>query len=289
MDRLQSRIRKTKNPLVVDFGMLEGDIPPQILESQPSAASAWEFYGKALLDALKEQTCAARFSVNMAAVYGSDGMVALTELLRYAKSLGYYVLLDGPAALSAQDAERASRVLFDSESSLQFDALVVSAYIGSDGIRPYAARLAEYDKEMFVVLRTANRSAQDLQDLRTGARLVHTAAADILGRFATEQGKSGYTRLGGVGAANEANSLMTLRSKYKNMFILVDGYEAAGSNAKICSNAFDRFGHGAAVCAGTDITAAWQNAPWTREDYIQAAKESADRIKKNLLRYVTIL
>ena len=73
------------------------------------------------------------------------------------------------------------------------------------------------------------------------------------------------------------------------MFLLVDGYEAPGANAKVCSYAFDQFGHGAAVCAATEITAAWQTSPWTPEEYINAAKEAVLRIKKNLLRYVTIL
>ena len=30
-----------------------------------------------------------------------------------------------------------------------------------------------------------------------------------------------------------------------------------GGNAKICSYGFDRFGHGAAVCAGVSVTGAW--------------------------------
>lgn len=289
MDRLQNIIRKTKNPLIVDFGMLDGDIPPQILASEPSVPSAWERYVKELLTHLKDQVCAVRFSMNMASAYGSDGMVALSELLRYANSLDYYVLLDGPASLNAQDAERAARVLLSAEPSLRFDALVISAYIGSDGIRPYASRLTDFDKDLFVALRTANRSAQDLQDLRTGARLVHTAAADILNRFSGEQGKNGYTRVGAMGAANEGSSLQNLRTKYKNTFLLVDGYEAPGANAKVCSYAFDQFGHGAAVCASTQITAAWQTTPWSSEDYVEAAIEAAQRIRKNILRYITIL
>ena len=77
MDRLQNIIRKMKNPLVVDFGMLDGDIPPQLLVQEPSVPSAWERYGKELLQELKDQVCAVRFSMNMAAAYGTDGMVAL--------------------------------------------------------------------------------------------------------------------------------------------------------------------------------------------------------------------
>lgn len=289
MERLQKLIRKSKNPVVLDFSLLEGDIPPQILEQEPSFASAWERYGKELLEGMQDSICAVRFSMNMAAAYGSDGMVALAELLRYAKSLGYFVMLDGPASHSAQDCERSAMALFSADCNLSFDALIVSSYIGSDGIRPYTALAAETGKALFVLVRTPNRSAQDLQDLRTGSRLVYMAMADLVNRYSGEQGKSGYTGVGVVGAANTANVLETLRSKYNNMFILVDGYEAPGANAKVCASAFDRFGHGAAVCASTDITAAWQCDPWTSGDYLQAAKEAADRIKKNILRYITIL
>ena len=49
--------------------------------------------------------------MNRAAVYGAEGMIALKEVLLYAFKLGYYVLLDAPAAFSAADAQTAAQQL----------------------------------------------------------------------------------------------------------------------------------------------------------------------------------
>lgn len=289
IDRLQEKIRKMKNPSMVDFSMTKAEIPPYILEAEPSFASAWECYSKALLDNLKDAVPAVRFSMNMALAYGIEGVSALTELLRYSKKRGYYVLLDGPGIYSTMDAERAADALFSEDTNLHFDGLLISPYLGSDCLRPFTQQLQETQKDVFVQLRTPNRSAQELQDLLTGARLVHMAAADVVNRYAQAIGRSGYSQVAAAAASNAGDSLKNLRSKYKNVFLLVDGYDAPGANAKLCSNGFDKLGHGAVVCAGTSVTGAWKNAPWTPEDHITASKEAAERMKKNILRYITVL
>jgi hypothetical protein len=80
-----------------------------------------------------------------------------------------------------------------------------------------------------------------------------------------------------------------LRAKHDRMFLLVDGLDYPSGNAKNCSYAFDRFGYGAAVCAGPSVTAAWKDAESDGTDYIEQAVQSAERMKRNLCRYVTIL
>ena len=77
--------------------------------------------------------------------------------------------------------------------------------------------------------------------------------------------------------------------KYPKLFLLLDGYDYPNANAKNCSFGFDKFGHGAVVCGGTGITCAWKDAESDGEDYLAQAKTAADRMKKNLTRYVTIL
>ena len=288
VDRLQDRIRKRKSPIVVQFSMLPEWIPPAFLEQEALFPGAWEGYCKALLDALKEHVPAVRFSMNQAAAYGPEGLIALKEVLRYASKAGFYVLLDAPGAMSADDAKLSAEYLCSGDWA--FDGLVVTAYIGSDAIRPYADALMPLDKALFVLARSHNRSCQELQDLLTGSRLVYQALADVVNRFAQgATGRSGYSSVGSVGAANAPESLRLLREKYKYQFILVDGYDAPNANAKNCGLAFDRLGHGAAVCVGAGVTGAWKEEPWAQEDYIPAAVEAVQRMKKNLSRYVTIL
>ena len=288
VDRLQEKIRKLKNPTVIEFDMGKEQIPPAFVSDDAPFADSFERYSKALLDGLKEHVCAVRFSLNRAAALGMEAMIAQKELLRYATQLGYYVILDVPAAFDASDAEMGAESLFSGD--WKFDALCVCSYIGSDGIRPYAQLATQMQKALFVLVRSENRSGGELQGLLTGSRLVYQAMADVVNRFAQENtGRSGYGQVAAICAANAPDALKRLREKYKYQFLLVQGYDAPNANAKNCANAFDNLGHGAAVCAGTSVTGAWQESPWTEEEYLEAAQEAVLRMKKNLNRYVTIL
>ena len=290
VDKLQEKIRKLKNPSVLDFDMLPEHIPPHIREKDSYFVSAYETVCTELLQGLKGTVPAVRFSLSMMSLYGPDGIVILANLLRTARSMGYYIFLDVPDAFSAREAGRAAELLLGEKSGLEFDGLITSAYIGSDALRPYCEKMKDTDRDLFVLVRTANKTAPELQDLLTGSRLVHIAEADVVNRLAQPlAGRSGYSRVAAVAAASAADSARTLRSKYKSLFLLLDGYDYPNANAKNCSAAFDNLGHGAAACAGTSITAAWQTEPENAEEFVRFAVEAAERMRKNLTRYVTIL
>ena len=199
-------------------------------------------------------------------------------------------MLDAPELLSPTAAQITSEAFFGGETDYPCDGLVVSGYLGSDIIKPFLPGCREGKKDLFVAARTGNKSAPELQDLLCGSRLVHTVAVDLINRFAPEAvGKLGYSRIGALTAASSAESLRSLRGKYPRVFFLVDGYDSPSANAKNCSYAFDRLGHGAVVCAGETITCAWKQAQSDGGDFLEQAVAAAERMKKNLTRYVTIL
>ncbi len=288
VDKLQEKIRKMKNPSVVEMNFLPEDIPAAVTENSSSFCDACIVYGKDLLDGLKEIVPAVRFAFDAYAIYGAEGLDALKTLLDHAHNSGYYVLLDCPEVASAQGTERMAQMLLTDTCQWYFDAMILTAYIGSDGIRPYVDRLKEKDKSLFVVVRTANKTAPETQDLLTGSRLAHVAKADIINRFAQSLvGRCGYSQVALLAGASSADSLRILRTTYKYLFLLVDGSDYPNANAKNCSFAFDTLGHGAAVCAGTSITAAWQQEEGA--DPVASAVSAAERMRKNLARYVTVL
>lgn len=290
IDKLQEKIRKLKNPSVIDFGVLPEQIPPFLLEEEGSFLKAYGRFCTELLEGLQGVVPAVRFSLSAFAFLGQDAMALLGQILSVAKTQGYYVFLDIPGALSGQEADIAAAALVDDAANLSFDGIITSCYIGSDSLRPYVSRLKELDKDLFAVIRTSNRTAPELQDLLTGSRLVHMAAADIVNRFAEPLvSRCGYSSVAAVAGASSADSLRNLRAKYKSMFLLLDGYDYPNSNAKNCSHAFDRLGHGAAACAGTSVTAAWQEQEGDGREYVSFAVQAAERMRKNLTRYVTIL
>lgn len=290
IDKLQEKIRKMKNPSMVDFSFDITAIAPHILEQEGSVLCAYERVCTELMDSLKTIVPAVRFSLSRFSLLGVDGLHVLSKLTAYAKQLGFYVLLDAPESLTPQSAQICVEAFFADSCPYHFDGLVVSAYAGSDILKPYVQKLKETGKDIFVVLRTANKSAAELQDLLTGSRLVHMAAADVVNRFADALvDRSGYSQIAVIGPASVADILKKIRARYQKLFLLLDGYDYTNANAKNCSFAFDKLGHGAIVCSGTGIVKAWDTELYDGENYIQPAVEAAERMKKNILRYTTIL
>jgi len=287
IDVLQEKIRKTKNPSVLVLEAYRSLIPQGFLENGISCAEACGSYYEKLLLQLKGVVPAVRFGFGSFAMLGGEGLKTLEKLVAAAREAGYYVLLDLPEPLSAMSAENMALQLAGETWLWHWDAIVLPAYLGSDVVKPFLP-LCRKEKAIFPVVRTGNRSAAEIQDLLTGSRLVHTAVADIISRQGEAFiGKCGYSQVGALAGASAANSLKALRAKYPGMFLLLDGYDYPNANAKNCSFAFDKLGHGAAACAGTSIIGAWQAEG--AADPLSAALDAAERMKKNITRYITVL
>ena len=286
IDILQEKIRKTKNPSILELALPINDLPPKFSRNAEGYAS----FCRELLEAMKGMIPAVRLSFTAFVLLGHDGLYHLTECLKFAAAQGYYVLLDAPEILSPASAKITADAIWGEGSLYPCDGLVISGYLGSDVIKPFLPYVREGKKDLFPVVRTSNKTAPEVQDLLTGSRLVHAAAADLMNRFGGDNvGRCGYARVGVLAGGNSAESLRNLRSKYPRLFLLVDDMDYSGCNAKNCSFAFDKFGHGALVCAGPTITMAWKLNEADAEEYLSQAAAAAERMKKNLTRYTTVL
>lgn len=286
IDRLQEKIRKTKNPSVIELPPPAGRLPKRLVQEN-SAAQATVAFCQTLLCALKGVVPAVRFRFCRFAILGADGIGALQKCLNLASELGYYCLLDAPELFSTDDAQQVADTLLGAQE-WNCDGLLISAYLGSDAIKPFLPYCKDRKKDLFLLARTSNRSASEIQDLLAGGRHVHIAAADLAARYGDVMlGKCGYTNVGIVAAAGAAESTRVLREKYRHTFLLLEGFDYPSANAKKCSYAFDRLGHGAAVCAGESISCAWEQTQ--EEDYAGCALQAAERMKKNLTGYAAVL
>ena len=290
IDVLQDKIRKLKNPAMVDLALAACDLPPVLVEQEGSAAKAYGRFCLELLENLKTLVPAVRVGFTAFALLGPEGLEELTKVLKAAKNHGYYVALESPYILSPMMAQATAEAVFGENALYPCDGLILPAYPGSDVIKPFLPYVKDGKKDIFPVVRTSNKTAPEIQDLLSGSRLVHAAAADLINRFGGDNtGKTGYARVGILAGANSADSLKTLRTKYPRLFILVDDMDYSGCNAKICGNAFDKLGHGAVVCAGPTVTMAWKLNEAEAGEYLTQAKAAAERMKKNLTRYTTVL
>lgn len=290
IESLQNKIRKGKSVLMADLSVFPEDIPACLVDANGDLVDACAAYCKELMDGLKGIVSSVRFSFSVFALWGEIGLNALSELLNKANSMGYYVLLDAPEILNLRTAEFTARKIFGENTQFPCDGIVISSYLGSDIVKAFLPYCDAKKKDIFVVVRSFNKSAAEIQDLQTGSRLVHSAAADYINRYSGEYAdKSGYSRIGVVVSATAANSLRNIRIKYPKLFILADGMDSSGGNAKNCSFAFDKFGHGAVVCVGSSLTGAWRNCDQDEKNYVDCARAAAERHLKNLNRYFSVL
>lgn len=79
-----------------------------------------------------------------------------------------------------------------------------------------------------------------------------------------------------------------LRSQYPQMFLLIDGLDASGANAKNASYGFNNLGHGAICCVGSSVTCAWNQPEYAGMSFAEAAAEAAEKAQRKINRYVTI-
>ena len=276
IDALQNKIRKLKNPSALVLSPSR-ELIPEGMEA--------EGYLCAILEGLKGLVPAVR--VNPGAFALSVGMETMEAVLRKARALGYYVILDWLRLESPGEAKMAAELIFK-EEKWSCDAVNICGYAGSDCVKPWF-KAAGQKKDVYVAVKTANKSGTELQDLQTGGRFVYTAAVDLISRMGdAAMDRCGYSRLAVMAGAYNGMSLKTLREKYPRTFLLVDGLDEPGCNAKNASYAFDRLGHGALVCAGNSILGAWKEIE-NCEDPVAAAVEAAERMKRNVTRYVTVL
>ena len=260
IDELQAKIRKLKNPSIVALCPELSLLPPHLLaqaraelgDTPDAAAESYRRFCFAILDALVESVPAVSVESGCFFALGAAGVAAMQDVLHYAHEKGYYVLLDLmrcdlPPAVDALAESCFGELKIGDAAFTPYpcDGVLMSGFLGSDAVKPFAD-YCRTGKNVFIISRSSNKSAREVQDLLSGDRVVYQVMADLAMRWSTGLfGANGYSEIGiAVGATNR-QVLETLRRKYDRLFFLVPGYGAQGAGAADVQYAFDRFGHGA--------------------------------------------
>ena len=81
------------------------------------------------------------------------------------------------------------------------DGVLMTGYLGSDSVKPFT-QYCKDGKNVFIIARSSNKSAREVQDLLSGDRVVYQVMADLAMRWSLDQfGKNGYSEIGIAAAA----------------------------------------------------------------------------------------
>lgn len=305
-DRLMEKIVEVQNPTVAGLDPKLDYIPEFIRresfqkhgETLEGAADALLAFNKGLIDALCGVVPAVKPQAAYYEMYGWQGVRALTETIAYAKEKGLFVITDGKrndigATMQAYSTAHLGVTQVEETCFEAFgaDALTVNGYLGTDGIEPLLKVCKERDRGIFVLVKTSNPSSGELQDkkLETG-ETVYRLMGERCESWGKElPGKYGYSGVGAVVGATYPQQLEELRRELPHTFFLVPGYGAQGGAADSVAPAFDQNGLGAIVNSSRAIMCAWQKESCQEEDYAEAARREAIRMRDEIVKKIGAL
>jgi len=261
---LIDQIKQKKSFLCVG---LDTDIDkiPEFLRSFPDPV--FEF-NKRIIDATRD-LCVA-YKPN-AAFYESYGIPGLQSLIKTSKYLPAECLsiIDAKRGDIGNTSDKYARAFFDpKESGMDFDAITINPYMGTDSVTPYLA----YDGKWVIVLAlTSSVGSKDFQYLQTEEGFLYEAVIKKSRAWADSE------RLMFVVGATKNEEFTRIRAIAPDHFLLVPGVGAqGGSLEEVC-----RYGMngdcGLLVNSSRSIIYASN-----REDFAEAARAEALKLQQQM-------
>ena len=164
---------------------------------------------------------------------GPAGVVLLADVIKRARERGLLVLLDAKRGDIGSTADAYARAYLEPDSPMAAEALTVNPYLGLDTLEPFVQRSRDHGRGVFVLVRTSNPGAGDLQDLEVkGAPLFHSLARLLAPLEEELRGpETGWSSLGVVVGATWPEEHQVVRDALPRALFLVPGYGAQGAAA----------------------------------------------------------
>lgn len=272
-DALTAKVKAT-SPVCVGLDPQLSKLPEGISKD---AKGVLEFC-TGIIDAVASVASCVKPQMAFYEVLGWEGMKVFWEVCLHAKHRGLLVIADGKRNDIGNTCEAYADAYLSPDSPI--DALTVTPYLGSDGIKPFMERSVKNDKGIFVLVKTSNASSGELQDLPVGDEVVHEHLAQLVESWGSTclGPNSSFSCVGAVVGATYPEELKYLRTLMPHIPFLIPGYGAQGGTAKDVKHGFIGDGTGAIVNASRSIIYASAGKDW-KEAATQGAEEMAGELK----------
>ncbi len=226
-------------------------------------------FNKTIIEATQEYVCGYKLNLAFYEVLGSRGVSLLEKTIEYIPS-NHLVILDGKRNDIGNTAAYYARSLFEVYHA---DAVTANPYLGSDSIFPF---LAYADRCTFVLCRTSNPSAPELQNLSTKGIPLYAQVAHKIKEWNTTG------TCGAVVGATYPKELQMIRDILGNTVpILIPGIGTQGGDiAKTVQYGTNNTGDMALIAVSRSIIYAERN-----KEYAKKAGARAYALREKINRY----
>jgi uridine monophosphate synthetase len=218
--RLEERVRQSDSLLCVGLD------PHQAELSAPTVEAARRFCLR-LVDATADLAAAYKPNIAFFEVFGAAGWRLLEQIIAGLPA-GVPLILDAKRGDIASTAQAYAQAAFQ---TLHADAITLSPYLGHDSLTPF---LADPERGVFLLCKTSNPGAGDLQDLpidRSAQGFAAATSRTVYETVALQAQKWNVSgNLGLVVGATQPAALQRVRFLAPDLWILAPGVGAQGGD-----------------------------------------------------------
>lgn len=256
-------------------------LPKEFLARFSHLSDALFHFNKEIIDATLDVSACFKVQIAYYEAFGMQGMEAYKKTLAYLRQLDTVIIADVKRGDIAKTAEMYAKAHFSGD--FEADFITVNPYMGLDTITPFLPYIQNQNKGVFVLIRTSNEGAKDIEYLPT----VHDQRVfNIVGEKINQLGKDykgscGFSSVGGVMGCTHADEAISVRESLDSTFFLIPGYGAQGGKAEDIA-LYLRNGNGGVVNASRSILLAYKKVENGASNFAECSRLEAIRMRDDI-------
>lgn len=244
-------------------------------------------FNKAIIDRTLDVSACYKVQIAYYESYGIEGLRAYQRTLSYLREKDTVIIADIKRGDIAKTAEMYAKAHFTGD--FESDFITLSPYMGLDSLNPYLPYVKDQNKGVFVLIRTSNEGAKDIEYLPTDnqQRVYHVVGQKINALGKDFIGKCGFSSVGGVMGCTHADEASEIRQMLDTTFFLIPGYGAQGGKAEDIAKYLYK-GNGGVVNSSRGILLAYRKQENGAADFAECSRQEAIRMRDDILNAIKL-
>ncbi|MGO4987997.1 orotidine-5'-phosphate decarboxylase [Gallicola sp. Sow4_E12] len=279
IDRLYENVRE-KGFVCVGLDTNLDYIPSSIKEKSSDIAEIVFEYNKQIIDCTEDITGIYKVQIAYYEAMGLEGMKAYSKTVSYLKEKNLLSIGDVKRGDIANTAKEYGKAHFSGDFEVDF--ITINPYMGFDSITPYLDFVEKGDKGIFVLLRTSNPGAKDIEYLDYKGEPLYYHIGDAIYEMGNSYlGENNYSNIGFVVGGTHSEEAKEIRERYKNSFFLIPGYGAQGGKAEDIRLYLDDF-NGGVVNSSRGIITAYKKHEDGEKKFQEYTREAVEKMRGDI-------
>ncbi len=244
--RLAEAIEKKNSRVCVGLDPRYEQLPADLREKVEAAAGgrnalavaeSYRLFCRGVIEAVTPYAVAVKPQFAFFEAAGPTALAALTDIITFARSKGLLVIADAKRGDIGSTAEAYASAYLAEDSPWRCDALTANPYLGGDSVRPLLKTAADNGNGVYLLVRTSNPGAVDLQDVKlSDDTLLWQKTAKLVSDWSAEFPGA----VGAVLGATYPAELLEGQAVMGDLPLLIPGYGAQGATAADIAPALTR-------------------------------------------------